>query len=161
VISGMEETIQRLYSRNIIHINKNANLVVASDLMNDYNIRHLPVVDDDKYLVGVLSKTDFYALRYANSRFKGFQVKDLMSSPVKIVNPSTKVCDVAETLITSKISCVLIAKDDELVGILTTDDLLRLLAEASKKKRDFEQLDLEELADEGWISATRFEKINQ
>lgn len=150
----MDQTISKVYSKNVVNIQEGASLVEANDLMNNYNIRHLPVVDKNQFLVGVLSKTDFYGLRYADTRFKGLKVKEVMSNPVKLVTSNTKVCDVAEVMLAHKISCVLIAKDDELVGILTTDDLLRLLAETPKKQRDFEQLDLAELADEGWISAT-------
>jgi len=43
---------------NIITINRNASLMKAPVLMNKYNIRRLPVVDDDGKLVGIVTKMD-------------------------------------------------------------------------------------------------------
>ena len=117
----MEQSINKLYTKNVIHINQEAPLNEANELMNNYNIRHLPVVNDENYLVGILSKSDYVALKYVDSRFKGFFVKDVMTSPVKIVSQFTKVSEVAKLFLVNKLSSVLISnKEDELAGILTT-----------------------------------------
>lgn len=150
----MQQSIQRIYTKNVIKINENESLFQANDLMNNYNIRHLPVVDNEEYLVGLLSKTDFYGLRLHDSRFTGFTVKDVMSNPVKMVTPNTKVSHVVEIMLAHKISCVLIANHEELLGILTTEDLLKLLIDLQTAQRDLQILDLAALAEEGWISAT-------
>lgn len=46
------------------------------------------------------------------------------------------------------------ADENEVLGILTSEDLIRLLAEDSDYMNEAEQLDLAALADEGWISTT-------
>jgi CBS domain-containing protein len=44
--------------RNLIVVNENDSIKVAAELMKKYNIRHLPVVNNDGKLVGVISIRD-------------------------------------------------------------------------------------------------------
>jgi CBS domain-containing protein len=157
----METKIKRIYTRHIVKINQDADVFTANDMMNNYNIRHLPVTDNENYLVGIISRSDFNGLKFVDSRFSGFKVKDVMSSPIKVINQSAKVSEAAEIMLTAKISSVLVAKDDELVGILTTDDLLKLLISTESLQAALDDLDLEALADEGWISSTRSRPTNE
>lgn len=150
----MESSIKNLYSKKLITIKENANLDEAEDLMNNYNIRHLPVVDESDVLVGILSKADYIALKYVDSRLHKFNVKNFMSSPVKAVKKTASVKEVAQLFTTKKINSVLIIDSDEAVGIVTSDDLIRLLANNSDFINEAEQLDLAALAEEGWISNT-------
>jgi acetoin utilization protein AcuB len=146
--------VKNLYTKNLKTINQNADLNSAEDMMNNYNIRHLPVVDDDFNLVGMLSKSDFSALKYVDSRLKNYNVKMFMSTPVKVVHKSATVKKVAQLFIDKKINSVIVADDSEVLGILTSEDLIRLLAENNDYLNEADQLDLAALADEGWISTT-------
>lgn len=47
-----------LMIRNAVTINQNASLMKAPLLMNKYNIRRLPVVDNAKRLVGIITRMD-------------------------------------------------------------------------------------------------------
>lgn len=146
--------VKNLYTKNLITINQNADLNSAEDMMNNYNIRHLPVIDDDFNLVGMISKTDFVALKYVDSRLKTYTVKMFMSTPVKVVHKTATVKKVAQLFIEKKINSVLVADENEVLGILTSEDLIRLLAEDNDYLNEADQLDLAALADEGWISTT-------
>jgi len=150
----MNQVINHLFTKDVIYINEDASLLDANDIMNNHNFRHLPVVNDKNYLVGILSKSDFAALKYVDTRYTGFTVKMVMSSPVKTVSKYSRVSDVAKIFLEQKLSCVVIAGDDELVGILTTEDLLKLLVDYPRAYKDDEQIDLAALAEDGWISAT-------
>lgn len=146
--------VKNLYTKNLITINQNADLNSAEDMMNNYNIRHLPVIDDEFNLVGMISKSDFVALKYVDSRLKTYTVKMFMSAPVKVVHKTATVKKVAQLFIDKKINSVLVADENEVLGILTSEDLIRLLAEDNDYLNEADQLDLAALADEGWISTT-------
>ncbi|MBY0554048.1 CBS domain-containing protein [bacterium] len=152
----MEANIKNIFSRRLVTIKADATLAEANDMMNNYNIRHLPVTDEKNTLVGLLSKSDFIALKYADSKMTSFKVKDVMSSPVKAVHKTATVKEVAKLFLNKKISSVLIVENDEAIGIVTTDDLIRLLADNVDFLNEAEQLDLASLADEGWISSTQY-----
>lgn len=150
----METMIKRIYSNNLVTIKESALLAEADDHMNNYNIRHLPVVDDENILVGLISKSDYIALKFVDSRLKDFKVKDVMSSPVKAVSKNTTVREVARLFVNKKINSVIVVDNQEAVGIVTSEDLIKLLAERPETMEETDQLDLAALADDGWISNT-------
>jgi CBS domain-containing protein len=150
----MKLRIKNIFSDNVVTVNEDADLSAADDLMNNYNIRHLPVVNGDNDLVGILTKGDYSALKYIDSRFTNHKVKAFMSSPVKLVQETATVKSVAQIFIEKKISSVVVVDQNEMIGILTSEDLIRLLAEENDFVNGLEELDLAALADEGWISMT-------
>lgn len=145
--------IKSIYSKNIISIRASASLSEADDIMDYNNFRHLPVIDDTGTLVGILSKSDYVALKHVDSKLNKFVVKNFMSSHVKVVSKMTKIKEVAKLFVSKKISSVLVVDKSEVIGIVTSEDLIRLLAD-SQYMNESEQLDLSALAEEGWISTT-------
>jgi predicted transcriptional regulator len=88
-------------------------------------IRHLPVTDlNGEYVVGMISDRDL--LRAKNEEQK---IKDLMSSPVKTYDIETPVKTIVHAMIESKVSAFLITKEEEIIGIVTTEDMLLLLSQ--------------------------------
>lgn len=152
----MEKQLKNIYSKNLITIRETETLQDADELMNNYNIRHLVVVDSTNTLVGIIAKSDFIALKYVDSRLRDFNVKSMMSSPVKTLDITAKIKSVAQLFIAKKINCSLISDNGEIVGIVTSEDLIRILAENEEFNEEFSQMDLSELAREGWISATSY-----
>ena len=146
--------INFIYTSKLVTVNENEELSQADDLMNNYNIRHLPVVDNAGVLSGILSKSDFIALKYVDSRLKNFKVKEVMTSPVKAVRNTSTVREIASLFLNRKISSVIVVANDEAVGIVTTEDLIRLLLKNLDAASEAQQLDLVALADDGWISNT-------
>ena len=150
----MESQIKNLFSKKLVTLRDTDTLSDADDMMEIYKIRHLPVLNREDALVGILSKTDYHGLKHIKTKLHKYFVKDMMSSPVKVVASSAKVSAVAQLFITQKINCALVIDDDEVVGIVTSEDLIRLLAHNSYAIGDSEVLDLKAMADEGWISST-------
>lgn len=149
----METHIKHIFKKDLVILRDTDTLYEADELMNNYNIRHLPVVDETNTLVGILAKSDFIGLKHVDSRMRDFSVKSLMSSPVKTVNITAKVKAVAQLFVTKKISCALVSDGVEIVGIVTSEDLIRMLANREEFSDEL-QMDLAELASEGWISTT-------
>lgn len=145
--------IKGIYSKNLISIRESAKLSEADDIMEYNKFRHLPVIDDMGTLVGILSKSDYIALKHVDSKLNKFAVKNFMSSHVKVVSKMTKVREVAKLFVSKKISSVLVVDKSEVIGIVTSEDLIKLLADANYMN-ECEQLDLSALAEEGWISTT-------
>jgi CBS domain-containing protein len=150
----MFEKIRTLYSTNLVTIRITDDLSKADGLMNSYNIRHLPVVNEHQHIVGIISKSDFIALKYVDSRLKDFKVNIFMSSPVTSVDISASIKDVAQLFISKKINSVLVLQAEEVKGILTSEDLIRFLADDGDYLEDRNMLDIASLAEGGWISLT-------
>lgn len=117
-------------TKSLITVKWNYPMDKALQTMEEKRIRHLPVVDESGKVVGVLSRRDVE--RAMNPTRPGFAVDaivgDFMSWPAITVKESTLIKDVAEGMVDEKVSCFLVeSKDGNLVGIITTEDLLKLL----------------------------------
>jgi CBS domain-containing protein len=128
----MEPLLRRYSSQNLITVNQNDSLLKAYKKMQEMKIRHLPVVDDEGTIVGILSDRDLSraTLRQGNveSLDAGAQVKEWMSWPVEVASSESSLQAVAQRMMDQKISSLLIeGRQGQVVGIITTEDMLRAL----------------------------------
>lgn len=114
-------------------IRVDASINAALDVLWTLEVRHLPVVDDDGELVGMLSDRDVGALmrtfREGGSPLTNRRVGELMSADVIAVDVDADVGEVIETLIEERIGAVpVIDGEGSVVGIISYVDLLRTYA---------------------------------
>ena len=132
-----EETIEHIMTADVCFIDINETLQKAKSLMHSKKIRHLPVIKNDK-LIGMLSQTDIMRLSFgdiydepADSEEGGFfdmlSIDQIMKHNPKYVTPSDKISDVARILTTNEFHALPVVKDDQLVGIVTTTDIISFL----------------------------------
>lgn len=102
----------------------------ALKLMREKKVRHLPVVDDEHHVLGVITERDIKEVLPSslqdepNSPIFNGKVKDIMVKDPLIGHPLDFVEEVALTFYESKIGCLPIVSGGKLVGIVTTTDLL-------------------------------------
>jgi acetoin utilization protein AcuB len=104
-------------------------LSLAHQIMRKHHIRHLPVLEAGK-LVGVLSQRDLFlveTLRDVDP--EEVEVSDAMSSEVFHVEPTADLADIAREMGEKKIGCAVVLDGDKVIGVFTTTDALRVLAE--------------------------------
>lgn len=139
--------LKDLRVRDVMHpevatIGRNDTLALADQIMEVGRIRHLPVLDEDGRLAGVLSRRDLFrgalasALGYgqhAQQRlFETLFVKDAMTPDPRTISPDAPLSDAAEVMASRKIGCLPVMQDDELVGILTEGTFVELVARAAR-----------------------------
>jgi len=108
--------------------------------MKDNHIHHLPIIDHDNNVVGIVSQSDLY--RKALSLTKetsgvSFTSKVLFNTPVSEImtaSPTTisseaQVAKVAEILVASDFHAVPVIFQDRVVGIVTAKDVLESRSE--------------------------------
>lgn len=134
-------------SSNVISIPENLTIQSAEALMKTKNIRHLPVVNSLNELSGIISVHDF-----GKSPDKSESVKTVMSTKVKMVTRSTDIKSVILCMLKNKISSLLVANNDNIVGIVTSHDLLKLLIEILEENDDLEKMEIGSFFDESWSS---------
>ena len=150
----MENKLKKIFSKNLVTISNEDTIRDADHIMKSRHIRHLPVIDRDGFLVGMISKSDYMALVHLDLDLNGFKVAQLMSSPVKTFSVNAPVKTVAQLFVSEKINSGLVMDNNEIVGIVTSQDLLSLLAETNDLEDEIDKMDMGALASEGWISAT-------
>lgn len=106
-------------------------------------VRHLPVLDDEDKLVGVITDRDIrqagvfgkvtVMTQELTEQFGMMTVNDLMTTQVVTVRSDTALTEAAELFLTHKFGCLPVVHDDRtLAGILTVSDLLGLYVEQTK-----------------------------
>lgn len=112
-----------------VTVNENDNLTMAFSILEKEKFRHLPVVNDENMLVGILSERDLHALQDFSS-LKHPRVKDCMEEDVIAVQVGASLLDTAFLLSDKKIGSVLVRDaKGKLEGIFTTTDALNALIE--------------------------------
>ena len=126
-------------TRELVTLGRNERLLVADDVMKLGRIRHLPILDDDGKLAGIVSQRDLFhggllrALGYgSHARQQALEllvVKEAMKTDVVTTTPETSLQDAAKLMLTQKIGCLPVLEGERLVGILTESDFVRLAIE--------------------------------
>jgi len=134
-----------LMSTDVVSLLKEQSLPYAEELMRLERIRHLPVVDDDGHLVGIVTHRDLLgaqvsALTALDEEDKtdlelAVPVAKVMRTDVWTVASDTPALEAAQILLDHAFGCLPVVDDGVLVGILTEADFLELLVRVLKRGR--------------------------
>ncbi len=148
----MFETAKMVMSKNIITIGIEDSVRKAYQIMQEKKIRHLPVVDANRMIVGILSDRDIRRAMIPNTNFEvefdsSHVVGSFMSWPAKTISKHASVLEIATAMLTEKLSALLVTGDhsEHPVGIVTTDDMLKLLIELLKKGDNHKTIKLKDM----------------
>lgn len=95
-----------------------------STFLADHEITGAPVTDENGNLVGVVSVTDI-AQNEAN---QDSLVRNIMTPTVYTVPADTPVRKIARAMIAGRVHRLVVTQGDDVVGIVTSLDLLKLLS---------------------------------
>ncbi|MDD9943066.1 MAG: CBS domain-containing protein [Myxococcales bacterium] len=131
MMDPMRMSLKRVMTPFPHAVDTNASVTEAIDLMEEHGIHHLPVTDSGR-LHGIVSDAD---LRVARAVGGGTRLDPSM--PVGLIctmNPyvaplDTPLAEVATTMASRRLGSALVTRNGKLVGILTTTDVCRALAE--------------------------------
>lgn len=115
-------------TRDVVTVEPSVTVSRALAIIRDHNIRHLPVVEGAR-LVGVVTDRDLRLAVDPDTDPGDVAVSDVMTGSPVTVPPGLPVESAARLLIESRIGCLPVVEDDELVGILTETDLIRSFVE--------------------------------
>jgi len=112
------------------HIAADATLTEAVAMMNEHNIRHLPVFDSSD-IVGILSERDIERAKIPGHRLRDeveLRVGDLCAQRPYFVDVADPLDRVLDALVEKRIGSALVLKEGELAGVFTAADACELLA---------------------------------
>lgn len=128
--------VGRRMTRDVVTVEKDTNILKVRNLLREYNIDQVPVVEGKK-LVGIITDKDIrqnsaspattlsvHELNYLLSEMKA---KDIMTRNVITVSPGTTIEEAALLINDKRINSLPVVLNGELVGIITTCDLLYVL----------------------------------
>jgi acetoin utilization protein AcuB len=122
-------TIQKYMTTTPHSIGVEQTLSVAHTMMREHKIRHLPVLHGGK-LLGILTERDLRLVEsLAGVDPTKVKVEDAMSTVVYSVSPETPLDEVVGTMGEHKYGSAVVMQNEKVVGIFTTVDVCRALAE--------------------------------
>ena len=121
-------TIERFMTPSPLTIGVEQPLAMAHRMMNEHQVRHLPVLHDGT-VVGVVSHRDLALIEtLPGVDPECVTVEQAMSADPYVVTPTTKLARVARTMAARKYGCCVVAYRGHVVGIFTTVDGMSALA---------------------------------
>ncbi|WP_158535189.1 PAS domain S-box protein [Acaryochloris thomasi] len=98
------------------------------NLMRQYRIRHLPVLNDQDEVVGVITSARLRQALPASALLKRRQVAEVMATQIITAAPSTPVIEVAQLMAIHRVSCVVIqiSEAHSPQGIITEYDIVQI-----------------------------------
>ena len=128
----------RAFMTEAVHtISLETSLPDARKAMENYGVRHLPVLDGNN-IVGLLSERDLGKLEgFPMVDLAVVSVPDAMSEVPYIVTPDTPVVEVVRTMREKRYGSAVVAESGKVVGMFTTTDALAMLISImSRQARD-------------------------
>jgi CBS domain-containing protein len=131
-----EEPISKIMATDLVTLCVSDDLVTAEKLFVENKIKHIPIVKE-KEIIGMLSFTDLQKVSYSDVSedqrsidsfvYNTFTIEQVMAKNIIAVPPYTSIKDAAELLTKKGFHALPVIEDSELVGIVTTRDLVKYL----------------------------------
>lgn len=109
----------------------------ASELLKEHNIHHLPVVDKQGRLVGIVVEEDLLAAQPSpattlsiyeiHGLLSKLQIKQIMSHPVFTTTPDCPLEEAARLMLDQGIGSLPVMEHDQIIGIITDTDIFETL----------------------------------
>ncbi|GIZ08937.1 CBS domain-containing protein [Flavobacterium sp. UMI-01] len=131
--------VSSIMTKNIIKLNLTDDLSKAEILFRSNRIKHIPVVDNFK-IVGMLSLNDLLRVSCTETDdmddldlesvvYNMFSIKQAMTKNVVTIKPYTTIKEAASILVENDFHALPVCDGVNLVGIVTTTDLLKYMLE--------------------------------
>ena len=130
------ESVKKILTTDVISVHTKQKLSDVNKIFRENFIHHIPVLNGNKP-IGIISSNDIFKLVFnidtQDERMldtildNQFSIESVMTTDLVTLPVSSSVKDAASALESSKIHSVLITNNDELVGIVTSTDLIKYL----------------------------------
>ena len=120
----MNEPLSSIMTRDVITAQANDPVKVAREVFMQNKVHHLPVVEGKK-LIGILTIYDLFKRIHHIDDFDRLLIRDLMTTHIATLEPEDKVGAAAEVLLAKLFHAVPITKNGDLVGIVTSFDVIK------------------------------------
>lgn len=141
--------ISEMMTAKPITIHQDRPLQTALEILEANNFHHLPVMNSEGQLVGILTKRDIRAalkspfiLREAwqnEAAIIRLPVRAIMTPAPIVVEPEADADDAVRLMLANHVSCLPVVRSETLVGIITTSDVLNAFRTLYRRSHVFDE----------------------
>ncbi len=132
-----------------VSIHQDGTLRDALELLEKHHCRHLPVLNAEAQLVGIISDRDCrtalnspHILRehwQDEQLVNNLRVRMIMTPAPIVVEPDAEAIEAARLMLNNHINCLPVILGETVVGIVTTSDILIAFMEIHRREQRFNQ----------------------
>lgn len=149
-VMNLLKPVKTIMTSNLLTVAPDDPLKAVAEIFEGKNIHHIPVVRY-KSIVGLVSKTDFDQFSHGynkgtkgdnliqNTRLQTWKVKDIMTEHLAKVGSEEPIRTVLGLFKMNRFHAIPVVDNDELVGIVTTFDIIDALASEPIPLGDYAQ----------------------
>lgn len=135
----LNAAISTVMTSNPLTVGPDSAATELDTLFKENRIHHVPVIDDNDNVVGIVSKSDFlYLLRgytaHQSDRFReaaklrSFKAMEIMEEEVETIQETAQLREAVRLLAENRYRALPVVNDKgNLVGIITTHDIINLV----------------------------------
>jgi CBS-domain-containing membrane protein len=106
----------------------------AWDLMTEAHIRHVPVINPDRTVEGLISERDLLrrfparvdaTVEEEREALAAVTIEEVMQRDVLTISSDQELSEAASLMFENKVGCLPVVDDDQLIGILTESDFVQ------------------------------------
>jgi CBS domain-containing membrane protein len=126
--------VRDLMTEKVFTLSPSDNLIALEDLIDARHVRHVPIVDREGDLVGlvthrdlarnVLGRLDELPVSVERDLLRGRRIREIMTTEPETVEADATLKEAASVLFENKIGCLPVVEGMHLVGILTEADFV-------------------------------------
>lgn len=127
-------SVKEIMTTNVVTISMDEMVSAARQLMDEHHFRHVPVVNAENKLVGVITQRDLLRAESSSLEVSGENSKQaietttriamIMSTKIKSVSPNDSLKGAGLIMQNTKISCLPVEENGTVVGIITDSDFV-------------------------------------
>ncbi|MAB65671.1 MAG: CBS domain-containing protein [Bacteroidetes bacterium] len=139
--------VEEFMTTDLFTARKDDLIEFASNLLDWRRIRYIPIEDDQKHLVGLVSMRmvlrEYSKAVNEDGEYKSHAIEDIMINNPITIHPEASIIEAMEIMQDQQIGCLPVVKNSRLVGIITEDNflnisrrLIKALAKENKNKKE-------------------------
>lgn len=136
--------MRHIMSDRVVTFFAEQTIPLADDVMKLHKFRHLPVIDDQRRLVGLVTQRDILRAQISvltgltedesRARQADVKISQIMTTDVWTIGPDALASDAGQTLLDHRYGCLPVVEEGGvLVGIVTERDFLKFAVKALER----------------------------
>lgn len=126
LFAAVNDSIRDIMSRDVFTLKDTASIDDVIQEMKEKDVGGFPIINGEDKVVGIVEEKDI--VKTIAGAVTGEYVEDLMTTDLITITPGTTIKDTCRFMIVNDIRRLPVIQEDELIGLITTTDILRYFA---------------------------------
>jgi CBS domain-containing protein len=125
------KVVSEIMTKELVTVKPGDSFEVVKDIFENHSFHHLPVVNPGKKLLGIISKEDYlkvisfdFIQLNQESVANMLKARDVMTRYPTALDPTDSIGLAADIFMANKFHALPVVEDNELLGLITSHDLI-------------------------------------